>query len=155
MSKEQAPFGFECKMYYLTTGTRAAWSDPMENLGEIDEVRDAKLNMSVIEGDDTDRSTGYVLTDAGLFEASVDFQLRNDTSQTTYQAIRAAFTGRTTIAIAVLDGTYLEAASEGVWADWIVTKFERPEGLREKTHIDVTIKPARTSVAPEWVVVTS
>lgn len=160
----ESPFGFEMSLEYLSTGTRAGWDATSnievegaapENLTEITTVRDVTLNLEHIEDDDTDRAGVWVITDQGLKDCSIDFTIRNDNTDLGWLAVRDAWLNKTAIAIACLDGPSGTAGSQGVWADWKVSKFARGEPLKGKSTIDVSIKPGRATVPPQWVTVTT
>jgi len=146
--------GLDAKLYYLTTGTREAWpvSGPPDNLTEIDNVKDLTLSLESEEADTTTRAaSGWKTTATTLLDASLEFEMQWDTSDAAFTALQTAFFAKTSIALAVLDASKDEAGSQGLWADWKVSNFSRAEPLTDTLKVSVTLKPARSDVAPEWV----
>lgn len=149
--------GQDAKIYRLTTGTRAAWpstEDPA-NLAEITNVRDVTVNMTKSEADATTRgSGGWKQTVAALKDASVDFEMVWDDADTHFEAIKDSFvSGNAAVALAILDGVSDTAGTQGLWADFMVTGFEKGEPLEGVQMVKVTVKPTYSAVAPQWVTV--
>lgn len=147
--------GFECKLYRLSTGTRAAWpaTGAPTGLNEVTIARDVTLAIEKGEADVSRRGSAWKLTRGALKDASVEFNLVLRKGDTEYEAIRDAFINGTPLALAVLDDGSATAGAEGLWADWEVLKFSRNETLEEGVTFDVTIKPTDSDVPPEWVTV--
>lgn len=149
-----AILGLACKLYYQTTGTRAAWpvAGPPPNLALIGNVRDLTLNLSTGEADVTTRgNNGWKAMAATLTDGSAEFEMVWNPGDTAFDAIQAAFFAKTSLAFAILDGLSNVDGSTGLWADFIITNFSREEALEEAVKAKVTIKPAFSDVAPEWV----
>jgi hypothetical protein len=146
--------GKDAKLYLLSgTSARSAWSGSgSTNLVEISGVRDVKVAGSMSESDVTTRaSNGFKLQVPTLEDSSLDFSMPYDTAAAGMTNMAAAYIGRTTVAVAVLSGARTTTGNTGVWADWHVFKFERSQNLSDAQMIDVTLKPAPSIVAPEWV----
>jgi len=147
--------GLDAKLYYLTTGTRATWpaSGAPMNLDEIGNVRDVTLSVSTSEADVTTRgNNGWKAVVAALKDASIDFEMVWDDADTAFTAIKDAFmaTPPTPIAFAVLDQSKDTVGAQGLWADCIVSKFDKSEPLEDAQKVAVTIRPTFSAVAPEW-----
>lgn len=148
--------GLDCKLYYLSTGTRTTWGSPAaapENLTEIDNVQDLTLNLEHGEADLSTRESSWRQTGLALKDGSVEFTMLWDTSDAAFTAIKDAWLNKTNIALAILDGSKATVGTQGLWADFVVTSFGREEPLEEGVTVPVTVKPARSTVAPEWVTV--
>ena len=153
MSKKR---GKDAKLYYLSTGTRAAWpaSGPPDNLTEITNCRDLKIGFEKTEIDASTRASSYEAILTGLKKAPLEWGMVYDTADTAYQAIRDAFFNDTVIALAVLDGDADTAGTQGFWADWEILKFEEDEALEGAYLVNVSAKPSgRSDVAPARVTV--
>ena len=151
-----AILGLNCKAYYQTTGTRAAWpaSGTAPNLSEITNIRDVTLNLEKGESDVTTRGgSGWRQTKGTLKEGSVEFEMVWDSEDAAFTAIKEAYMNGTTIACAFLDGESDTAGSQGLWADFDVINFSRNEALEEAVKVSVTLKIAYSAVSPEWVTV--
>lgn len=149
--------GLDAKIYRQTSGTRAAWpaTESAPNLSEITNVRDVTVNMTKAEADATTRgSGGWKQTVATLKDASVDFEMVWDTADTHFTAIQESFTSQnTSIALAILDGVSTVEDTQGLWADFMVTGFEKQEPLEGVQMVKVTVKPTYSAVAPAWITV--
>lgn len=161
-----ALLGMNAKLYRLTTGTRASWASAdsngisiaaaPSNLDEIPNVTDLALELNTDEADVTTRgNSGWKATLATLRDASIQFQMVWDLSDADFVAIRRAFLNGTSIALAALSGSKTTVGSDGLWADLMVTSFTKTENLAEAQKVDVTLKPTYSSVAPQWVQVSS
>lgn len=153
-----AILGLDAKLYYLSTGTRAAWpatGDPT-NLVEITDARDVTINLSASEADVTTRgSGGWRATLQAVKDATLDFELVADTGDTILAAIKDAFINGTGIAMAALDGASATAGTTGLWADMEVVSFTRNEPLEGPVTHSISMKPTFSAVNPEWVLVAS
>ena len=154
--------GIDCKMYRLTSGTRASWGtldaasecntgSAPASLSEVDNVKDVSLKIDPVESDvTTRRNRKWKATAIVMLDAGIEFEMPLDHDDANYQAFRTAALKRTTIAMAILDGDKATAGSEGLWADWSIV-FNRDEALEETGMVSFTLKPGYSSVAPEWV----
>ncbi|MCA9251278.1 MAG: hypothetical protein KDA54_09090 [Phycisphaerales bacterium] len=158
--------GMNGKMYYLGTGTRASWgtadSDGIHggaapaSLVELGNVRDVTLNLEEGEADVTTRANnGWRATEPTLKEGSVEFEMAYDPADTGFAKILGGWLNRIVIPMAILDGDESEVGTMGLWADFKVISFSKGEPLEEGQMVSVTVKPAYSTVAPEWVKVTS
>ena len=159
--------GLDCKLYRLTTGTRASWDGSTDyvvsgaapsNLDEVTAVRDVTLSIEKGEADASVRGSVFSKRVTTLIDATVDMQLVYDSAtapDADFQAFRDACIERSTIACAVLDGASDTVGSQGLWADFEVLKCSRAEPLTDVVVYDISMKPATTSVNPQWVTVST
>lgn len=159
--------GVNAKAYRLTTGSRATWGAAdanglhagaaPSNLDELININgDVMINMP-------DGSVEMILRGGGGFKAHDygidDFEIKLpflwDETDTDILALMKAKLTRTTLAIAVLSGSKATAGIIGVWADWIITGPSFNQPIANEQAIEFTLKPAKTSVPPEWVIVTA
>ena len=116
----------------------------------ISNVRDLKLNMDKNEADVSTRATGgWKATLDGLKDASVEWEMIWDSTDTAQQAIMNAFLNNTTLIFQIMDGPYATVGSQGLTGTFTITKFEREEPLTEGMKVSVQIKPAYGST-PAW-----
>ena len=151
-----AILGMNCKLYYQTTGTRAAWpgTGPAPNLALIGNVKDLSLDLSVGEADVTTRgNNGWKATLATLKDGSVDFDMVTDASDTPFTALQTAFLAGTTVAFAILNGLSTVTGTQGLWADCTITNFSQEQNLDGAVTTKVTIKPTYSALAPSWITV--
>lgn len=158
----RSKMGFDAKIFRLTTGTRASWAvggadgPAPSNLSEITNVMDNNLGLESDEVDVTTRAlAGWKGTQGGLKNGSVEFQMLWDPTDTHFTALQAAWLAGTNVALAVLDGDQDDVGSQGLWADFQVISFTRGEPIADKLTASVVLKPGVSSVAPQWVTVTT
>jgi hypothetical protein len=150
--------GLDAKLYYQTTGTRAAWpaSGAAPNLTEITNCQDLTINLEKGEADVTTRGSGGWRQTAGtLKDGSLEFTMVVDPSDAAFTAIQTAYMNNTQLAVAALNGASDAAGTQGLWASFEVTNFSRNEPLAEALTVSVTLKPGYSTVAPEWVTVST
>jgi hypothetical protein len=156
-----ALLGLDGNLYYLSTGTRATWGNAVSgihtgaapgNLVAIDAVRDLTMNVEKGEADVSTRgNNGWKANLGTLKDASVEINTIWDKDDAGLQALLAAFLENENIALAALDGLSNTNGTQGFWADFQVMSFNKGEPLEEGQTVDITVKPALTNVAPEWV----
>ena len=88
---------------------------------------------------------GWRISAATLKEASLEFEMVWDTSESGFAAIKNAFFNNSPIALFASDGD-----GNGLDADFVVTSFSRSEPLEEALKVSVTCKPTLVSRAPTW-----
>ena len=158
--------GIKAKAYMLpAASTRATWGAADTNgihggaaptgLTELTNIKDVTLNLTKGEADATTRAAnGWKVVLAALKEGSIEFEMNWDTTDASFGQLFASWLNDTTVAMAFLDGDKATSANQGLWADFIVTGFAKKEPLQEVQTVSVTIKPAASAVAPEWVKIT-
>ncbi len=129
-------------------GTAAA---ALGSLTLITNVKDVTLSMEAAEADVTTRAnSGWRGTAATLRTASVEFDMVWQSADASFDAIRLAFLGSTTLEFAILDGDRAVSGVQGLKGTFSVTAFNRNEPLEEAISVSVTIK---LTTFDEWVVV--
>jgi len=142
-------YGHEMKLYWCAAGIGGT---PTWSLASA--VRNLKLTPDPVTVDASTRGGGaWKQTAVAMHDATVDFDLPWDSEDETLQALKAAYFGRTTVGVAVMDGAIDEAGSEGLWMDAAVVKFERDEPLEGEVTVAVSLKPGVSENAPEWKVI--
>ncbi len=110
-------------------------------LTEITVVKDVTLNMEAAEADITSRAnSGWRGTAPALRTATVEFDLIWDTSDGSFDDMRAAFLSSTELEFAVLDGDRGTSGVQGLVASFAITAFNRSEPLEEALTASVTLK---------------
>lgn len=159
MTSENFVLGLDAKCYYLSTGTRATWDSPgaaPANLTELTNIKDLTLNLETGKADVTTRgSGGWRQSAATLKSGTIEFEMIWDPSDAGFTEIKTAWENSTSLAIAALTEAKDEVNSEGLWADMVVTNFSLNQPLEEAQTVSVSLEPARSSVAPEWVTVST
>lgn len=138
--------GLDAKLY-RNTGTYAApvWT-------EVKNVKDLTLNLEKGEADVTTRGDqGWRATVGTLKDASIEFQMVWDSTDTGFTAFQTAFFGNTPVELAVMDGAMTDPNSEGLRALFDVFNFTRNEALEEAIMVDASVKPTYSANAPEWI----
>jgi hypothetical protein len=129
--------GFEGKLYYkasplVVAADRTSWT-------ELTIVKDVTLGDTTGEADVTKRyNAGKKATDYGLRDLSPTFAIAQDPTNAGYDVIKAAYVGKTMVAIAVMDGAI--ATADGFAANWMIADFSRAEPLGEHMVRNVTLK---------------
>lgn len=133
--------------FYRNTGTYAA---PVWDL--ISNVKDLTLNLDKDETDVTTRASGgFKEFVDGLIDASIEFSMLYDTTDTDFTAIRTAFFAKSSIEFLILDGLVATTGAQGLRVTCMVKSFTRNETLGEALMTDVTIRPVKNSnAAPTW-----
>ncbi|MEI8197014.1 MAG: hypothetical protein WCI73_14035 [Phycisphaerae bacterium] len=160
-----ARLGIKAKAYILSTGTRATWGTADSNgihggtapasLSEMSNISDLTLNLTKGEADATTRAAnGWKVILSALKEGSIEFEMNWEPTDTNFAFLFNAWLNDTTVAVAALDQASSVSGAQGLWADFVVTGFTKKEPLQEVQKVSVTIKPAASAVAPEWVKVT-
>lgn len=154
--------GRKCKLYYLTTGSRAAWpaSGSPTGLTEIKNVKgDLTLPLNRSEADGGDRGDEFDKVDLGRLQNEMSFQLNVKKDSDSIAAIDAFLTASlagTPIILAALTGDKDTTGIVGIYGDYAVTKFEEKQpGNAGRRYWDVTVKPAAGYGDPEAVEVVS
>src|SRR5690606_2794102 len=132
--------GMEAVLNFKTGGQGGAGS-----WNELANVRDVTLSLETGEADVTTRAnSGWRATVATLKEASVEFEMVWDSTDTGFTAIKNAYINNGVIGLQVLDGP----AGEGLQADFMITAFSRSESLEEAITVSVTAKVTYSATPP-------
>ncbi len=140
--------GLDAKLY-RNTGSYAApvWA-------EMPNVKDLTLNLETGEADVTTRgNAGWRATLATLKEGTVEFESVWDSEDEGFTALQQAYFANGTLEMAVMDGDITAPGTQGLRATMSVTNFSRNEALEEAITASVTMKPAYSANAPEWMTV--
>lgn len=133
--------GKDCKLYFKTALLAAAPDPTGWTLLEI--CKDVRLGLDKDEADVTIRAnSGWKSTKGTLRDASIEFEIRDDTTDPGYRAIRAAFMEDHEVAFLVLDGLVDGSASQGLASNMEVFKFERGEPLAGEATFSIVLKPS-------------
>lgn len=140
-----AKLGLDCKLYRNT----GSYASPTWDL--VGNVKDLTLSLEKSEADVTTRANGGFRATVGtLKDATVEFQMVADSSDTDFTAIQTAFFANTSIEFAILDGLVATTGSQGLRATMDILKFSRSEELENAVMFDVSIKPTYAANAPAW-----
>ncbi len=137
--------GYNAKLY-INTGTYGAptWV-------EVTNVKDCNLQLQKGEVDVTTRAgNGWDQMVPATKNGTVSFGMIWDTADTNFTAIKDAFFNDTLIDVAVMDGDIAASGSQGLRAEMHVFGFDRNEPLKEALDVPVTMKPGRSTNAPQW-----
>ncbi len=135
--------GMEAVLNFKTGGQGGAGS-----WNELANVRDVTLSLETGEADVTTRAnSGWRATVATLKEASVEFEMVWDSTDTGFTAIKNAYINNGVIGMQVLDGP----SGEGLQADFMITAFSRSESLEEAITVSVTAKVTYSATPPSWI----
>ena len=130
--------GKDAVMYYGVAGT-AAYTAATPT--KADGISDASLALSMSEAKVATRGNGGVEGVLPvLLSVELTFKIPLDTADLFYQAVTAAFIGRTQIALTPLTGLKTIAGNEGPDGDYSVVKFDRAEPIGGELCMDVTCK---------------
>ena len=103
--------------------------------------------------DVTTRASGGWRQEKGTIRnGTVEFDMIYDPADTDFAAFLTAAVGNSTIACAILDGARTTTGTQGLWADFEVS-MNKTENLEEAQKVTVTLSPAYSAVAPEWITV--
>ena len=130
----------DAKTYYGTAGSTATVViDNIENLTLAMTKQEANVSTRGADGWETFKAT--------LKSGNVDFNMMWDTADPAFTAIQEAFMGNFEMAFLILD----KEGGQGLDADFTITNFTRNEQLVDVLRVDVSIKLAYVTRAPEWV----
>ena len=154
--------GFDAELYinlYVADiGTaRPAWpgtglpqTTAPADIAEFGNVRNVRQNFEISKADVTTRDgNGWrqfapTISNGGLeFETIWD----PDDADTTALIVDAAIARASVWAVALDKST---VGGQGLYADYVVTDFSRNEDLEEALVMNVTMEPARGTLAPAW-----
>jgi len=131
----------DAKLYYGTAGSTASTV--------IDNVENVTLNMTKQEANTSTRgSDGWETFIATLKSGNVDFTMVWDDADGAFTAIKTAFLNNNEMAFVIYD----KEGGQGLDADFTITNFTRNEQLTDILRLDVSIKLAYSTRAPEWTV---
>jgi hypothetical protein len=134
--------GMNAKIYQGAAAADPSTLNP-STLTEMGNVKDVTLSLEAGEADITTRAnSGWRATAPTLRECSCEFEMVWKPGDAGFEAVKAAFLGAGTLALAVLTGAHDESGAEGPVGNWSITNFSRSEALEEAVTVSVTAKLA-------------
>ena len=133
-----AKIGLDAKLYRGTAGSTA--TTEMKNVIDLsvpDEMGEADISM---------RGCKVALVLPTLETFSLEWSMHWDEDDADFAAILAAYRGRTPIALAA----YSSDDGEGPDADFVITKCQRTETLKEGVKADIVAKPTYAGDNPRY-----
>ena len=138
--------GLSCELS-RNTGSYAVpvWS-------ELDLARDVTVSLEAAEADASSRSSGgWRETIQSLKDASIEFEMVNDSADSGFTAVKNAFIDGTNLEVLALDGPVATTGSQGLRMTSAVSAFSRSEPLEETVTVSTTLKPTpNTDSVPVW-----
>lgn len=141
--------GIEGKLYRNT----GSWASPVWN--EIPNVKDLSLGLEKGEADASSRFTKWKLTRGAMKEATIEWGMIRDSTDADWLALHTAWLADTVVGFAVADGPIATAGTMYFKVECEILKFSHTENMEEVMITEVSIKPARTDNAPDWITVPS
>ncbi len=141
--------GLNHKLYYQSTGTRAAWpgTGAAPSLVLMNNVRDVTFSGDAATADVSTRGGGKFRQQVStLNNAEVQFEMVYDTADTAFVFMRAAWIAGSVFGCAVLDGVSSTTGTQGLWMDAVVTGFEWTQELEEAGKVSVTLSNTYSAV---------
>jgi len=125
---------------------------------EITLVKDLSISLDKDETDVTTRgSGGFKEFVDGMIDASLEFSMLYDDTDTDFTALRTAFFAKTNVEVLVLDGAATgdgSTGNQGLRARMMVKSMTRNENLGEALMMDFTLRPVKNADGPPtWFVV--
>jgi hypothetical protein len=117
--------GIDCKLY-VNTGTYASptWV-------EVVDAKDVTMSDTRAEGDSSVRGFGMASVTPGQRTIQITFDIRYDNDAAAYEAIKAAYEGRTVMGVLLSDGPRATAGVEGFRLDTYVTDLTKNEPMND------------------------
>lgn len=142
--------GRAAKLYYQTTGTRAAWPNTgaAPNVTEITAARDISIPFERGEADAGGRGVDFEEVLADRIKAPLEFELPVNPADNAFTAIQNAFFAGTKLAMAVADANAATNGTKGFWADWEILKFDDARPINGAAMVKVAAKPSAASDVP-------
>lgn len=125
--------GLEAKLYYGTAGSQAATL--------ATNVRDLTMPLDPQKADISSRGSRFTLYGPGMIDASIAFESNWSDTDAFVQTLYAAAIAGTPVALRTKDF----ATGKGWDADFIITKGDRKEPLKEGQKVDFEAFPTDIS----------
>jgi hypothetical protein len=140
--------GKDCKLYRSAALLSATVTPDNATWLEADIVRDLANDLTTGEADITTRgNNGFKASAATLKAGGIDFEVLWRPGDAQFDALLAAWTGSTEIAMMALDGSKDVVGKQGLAGNFVVTNFTRPENLDDAVKSSVSIRPSSFT---EW-----
>jgi hypothetical protein len=140
-------YGNEAKLYYSVAGI----ANP--NWVEADTIKSASCNVEGKEVDLTCRADAFDTAGIARMAATIEGEMNLDPADAHYVAMETAYMAKNPIGIACMSGGIAVQGSRGLWADCLITKFDRDESADGAQTIKLTLKPTRSATAAAWHIV--
>lgn len=140
--------GLDCILYLDASGVGgSSWA-------AITDAQDVTVGLQHGKATVANRASDWLKTLLTHKELSIEFDLTFDPDDTEFQALRAAFTGKTDIGIAAYNEAIATVGAEGVQVDCKVVNFTRNEPVGDTVTVSVTLEPsAESSTEPAYTVI--
>lgn len=156
--------GFNGKVYYGTAGSaRTPWGTPTNGIStgalpggltEMSSIRSVNDGDTMGEADGTTRaSKGVKIAIPALQEIDVELEMPWQPADPGFVQLRAAYYGRKTIPLAIMDSDATVSGAIGIYADFAVLQFPREEPEDKEMMCKIRVKPGVSAHAPEAVTV--
>ena len=152
MANTTPNIGQQCKLYRGSDFTDAMSSD---NWLEVENVEDLNLGSEHDKAAANTRATRRKRYLLGLQDNPITFNCLWDPSDADFAAFLDAHLNGTILPVMVLDGDKDEAGTEGLKADFYVSKCEEQQVLGEATKADIELCIAYSANLPDWVTATT
>jgi hypothetical protein len=127
----------------------ASWATP--TWSAIGIVQEANTSMDRDEAEGKQRGKDATEYGVGCSNNSVELTVVNDPADANYEALRDAYTGRTTVELAIMSEAIATTGSEGLRAVLHVTAMGRVEPIDGIMTVTFTLKPALGAANdPTW-----
>lgn len=125
--------GIDCKLY-VNTGTYASptWV-------EVVDAKDVNIPDTRAEGDSSVRGMNMSSVTPGQRTVQITFDMRYDNDAAAYEAIKAAYDGRTVMGVLATDGPRATAGVEGFRLDTYVTGLTKNEPMNDVKTASVVL----------------
>lgn len=125
--------GLEAKLYYGTAGTTATT--------EATNVKDLSNTFAPNKADISDRGSRLAKYAPGLIEASITWSSNWSDTDTFVQTMYAAAIAETPVALRTLDFKNVSGQGKGWNGDFIITKADQKQPLKEGQSVDFEAFP--------------
>ena len=130
--------GLNAKLYRGAAGAPAA--------NEMKNVRDLSTPDNRTKVDISCRGSEWKLTETGMREHTLDWEMFWDETDVDFTAIKDAYNNRTAIALMCLSSS----DGQGPDADYKIVKFEKKEPLDGPITVEVSAAPTYLTRYPAW-----
>jgi hypothetical protein len=130
MAEVDAPVGGDMKLYY-NTGTYGVpvWT-------EIDEIGDLSLEDAFSMAEIRTRSSNFVRTKPSRRTVALEFPYLYKANSTVFDALRAAYWGKTSIEVAAMDQAVATSGAEGLRAFVHLESFPLNQAVEDFAQVD-------------------
>jgi len=145
--------GLDMKSYYSDTLLDGATNTPdTVTWTELPRITDGTLNDEMQDTEASDRGSTIEEFLMTLRTVGFEFTMNFDADDATYIALRDAYTSRTALAFAFMNGAIATEGNKGSVFNAFVSRFNRSEPLKGTVTVDIAIKPAAPAHAEDYTV---